>query len=103
MKLKHLFLILTIVFLGATCTAPKSAFDSASNKKFMGNVERCTIINRGFPLGKFTMVDTDIGESFFIEEKVKINVGTPCYVFSNSSGTKVFAVWEGAKQYYQIR
>ena len=101
MKAKHLIIIITIILLNASCATQKSAFDSAHNKVYVGVVERVTVIKRGHMLGCFTIVDTDM-DSFFVEGKLKVKVGTPCYYYSNPMGTKVYVVWDGAKQSYEI-
>lgn len=101
MKIRQLILLISIMFLSATCTAPKSIFETATNKKYIGKVINVTHMNQGWGLHS-TFVQTEI-EEFFVHEKLKIKEGTPCYVYANPQGTKVYVIWEGAKESYEIR
>lgn len=101
MKLKYLFIVLAIALICTACSTSKSTFDSISNKVYIGKVERVTVIKRGHMLGRFTMVDTD-KDSFFVEGKLKIKEGTPCYYYSNPTGNKIYVIWDGAKEGYEI-
>lgn len=101
--MKQVLILFAIISLCATCIAPKSAFETAHNKKFIGNIDSVVVIKRQRPMGKFSIVYTDLPESFMIDSKVNVERGTPCYVYSNPMGTEVYVVWEDAKESYLIK
>jgi hypothetical protein len=98
MKILYIF----ILFFLFSCSTTKNVFNTINNKTFIGNVKSVTYIKYGYGL-KSTLIITDIDESLFICYKIRIGIGTPCYVYSNPTRTKIYLIWDCAKKSYEIK
>jgi hypothetical protein len=101
-SVKNLVIFILFILLISGCALSKTPFDLTPNKKFIGDVTHVTITHGGYGMGYTTFVETDLPESFVINVRVKIKTGTPCYVYYEDMGTKIYVVWKNARKVYQI-